>query len=69
MRVRTFKAIRALDGLSHSAFARKIGVSRSLVAQIEHGSKVITDETAGKIRKVYGHEYVAKVERFIEESK
>lgn len=68
MRVQTFKAIRSLDGLNHTQFAKKISVSRSLVAQIEHGTKVITDETAVKIRKAYGQEYVTKVAKFIEEN-
>lgn len=48
------KLIRVQQRLSQEDFADRVGVSRSLISQIERGEKRLTNDTAIKIKRTFG---------------
>lgn len=62
----TFVAIRKLAGQTQEQFASTIGISRSLVAHIEKGTKRISKATERQVSKAFGEEHIDKVREFIE---
>jgi transcriptional regulator with XRE-family HTH domain len=67
--VETFKAIRKLAGQTQEEYSRTIGISRSLVAHIEKGTKVISKATVQKVRQAFGEEHIDRVREFTEGTK
>lgn len=48
------KLIRVQQRLSQEEFADRVGVSRSLISQIERGEKRLTEGTAAKVKRTFG---------------
>lgn len=48
------KLIRVQQRLSQEGFADRVGVSRSLISQIERGEKRLTYDTASRIKRTFG---------------
>ncbi len=47
--IQTFSSIRTSNDLSQTAFAKALNTSQSYVWEIEHGSKVPSEETLSKL--------------------
>jgi transcriptional regulator with XRE-family HTH domain len=49
------EAIRGLTGESQSSFAKKIGVSRAYLCDIEKGRRIVSPGKAAKFARAVGH--------------
>ena len=59
---RLIESIRLGEELTQAAFAKKLGLSRSHLNDIEKGHKVVSPERAARFAKALGH----SPERFVE---
>jgi transcriptional regulator with XRE-family HTH domain len=48
-------ALRLRDKISQSALAKKIGISRQYLCDIEKGRRLVSPEQAARIAKAFGH--------------
>lgn len=49
------EALRAGDGLSQAAFARKLRISRQYLCDVEKGRRSVSPELAARFAKAFGH--------------
>lgn len=49
------EALRVRDKISQSAFARKVGISRQYLCDVEKGRRLVSPEQAARIAKAFGH--------------
>ena len=64
---RLFVRIRKLGGFNQEQYARRIGISRALVAAIEVGNRRIMPYVMEKVTAEFGAGYVRKVRELAEE--
>ncbi|MGD0771152.1 MAG: helix-turn-helix transcriptional regulator [Tepidisphaeraceae bacterium] len=49
------EGLRVGDGISQAAFARKLGVSRQYLCDVEKGRRLVSPEQAARFAKAFGH--------------
>jgi transcriptional regulator with XRE-family HTH domain len=49
------EALRVGDGISQVAFARKLGVSRQYLCDVEKGRRLVSPEQAARFATAFGH--------------
>src|SRR5208282_5623641 len=49
------EALRVGDGISQAAFARKLGVSRQYLCDVEKGRRLVSPEQAARFAHAFGH--------------
>jgi len=49
------EALRVGDELSQAAFARKLGVSRQYLCDVEKGRRLVSPQQAARFAKAFGH--------------
>ncbi len=49
------EALRVLDEISQASFARKIGISRQYLCDVEKGRRLVSPEQAARFAKAFGH--------------
>jgi transcriptional regulator with XRE-family HTH domain len=49
------EALRTRDQLSQTDFAKKLGVSRQYLCDVEKGRRLVSPEQAAKFAKAFGH--------------
>jgi transcriptional regulator with XRE-family HTH domain len=49
------EALRARDEFSQTAFAKKIGISRQYLCDVEKGRRLVSPEQAARFAKAFGH--------------
>jgi DNA-binding XRE family transcriptional regulator len=49
------ESLRARDELSQTTFAKKLGVSRQYLCDVEKGRRLVSPEQAARFAKVFGH--------------
>src|SRR5580704_10053316 len=49
------EALRVRDEISQSALARKMGISRQYLCDIEKGRRLVSPEQAARVAKAFGH--------------
>ncbi|MCC6746151.1 MAG: helix-turn-helix transcriptional regulator [Deltaproteobacteria bacterium] len=47
--------MRARDDLSQVAFAKKVGISRQYLCDVEKGRRLVSPEQAARFAKAFGH--------------
>jgi transcriptional regulator with XRE-family HTH domain len=62
---RVIRLTRQSKGLTQLEFARKLGVSRALIAQVEAGYMNPSDALIKRIRSEFSDEYIKKVSSLI----
>jgi transcriptional regulator with XRE-family HTH domain len=49
------EALRVRDEFTQAAFARKIGISRQYLCDVEKGRRLVSPEQAARFAKAFGH--------------
>ena len=49
------EALRVRDGMSQVAFAKRLGVSRQYLCDVEKGRRLVSPEQAARFAKAFGH--------------
>lgn len=49
------EALRLRDGLSQTVFAKKLGISRQYLCDVEKGRRLVSPEQAARFAKIFGH--------------
>jgi transcriptional regulator with XRE-family HTH domain len=49
------EALRVRDEITQAAFAKKIGVSRQYLCDVEKGRRLVSPEQAARFARVFGH--------------
>ncbi|MGA2582437.1 MAG: helix-turn-helix transcriptional regulator [Tepidisphaeraceae bacterium] len=49
------EALRVGDEISQAAFARKLGISRQYLCDVEKGRRLVSPEQAARFAKAFGH--------------
>lgn len=62
------EALRLRDGLSQTSFAKKIGISRQYLCDVEKGRRLVSPEQAARFAKAFGHPTSVLVQLALQDS-
>ena len=51
----TIDALRGREGISQTAFARQMGISKQYLCDVEKGRRMVSTEQAARFAKAFGH--------------
>ena len=62
------ESLRLRDGLSQTVFAKKLGISRQYLCDVEKGRRLVSPEQAARFAKAFGHPASVLVQLSLQDS-
>ena len=62
------EALRLRDEISQAAFAKKIGISRQYLCDVEKGRRLVSPEQAARFARAFGHPVAALVQLALQDA-
>lgn len=62
------EALRLRDGISQTAFAKKVGISRQYLCDVEKGRRLVSPAQAARFARAFGHPPQALVQLALQDA-